>query len=116
MNPLFPILLQNIQLIHATFQCFPKSERPKMDSDIQDWIDRIEMNCKLIYNRLEQGMNQELWDEFLDQNTKLMRFISLMQATPTDDFISFLNQFENRYTTGKAVTEDFGEFMDKIII
>ena len=87
-----------------------------MDADIKDWMERVEMNCRLINNRLEQGMNQEMYDEFLDQNTKLMRFISLMQATPTDDFISFLNQFENRFSSGKAVTEDFGSYQDKIVM
>ena len=116
MNPLFPILLQNIQLIHATFQCFPKSERPKMDSDIQDWIDRIEMNCKLIYNRLDKGMDSDSLDEFLDRNSELQRFITCFKSMPQEDLIRLLEGMENRYSPGKAVTEDFGSYQDKIVI
>jgi len=82
-----------------------------MDSDIEDWMERIEMNCKLIYNRLEQGMNQELWEEFLDQNAKLMKFLKFLKDTPTERFVAMLEQIE-----AIPDTKDFGQFMDKMVI
>jgi len=74
------------------------------------------MNCKLIYNRLDKGMDSDSLDEFLDRNSELQRFVTCFKSMPQADLIQLLEGMENRYTTGKAVAEDFGQYQDKIVI
>jgi len=50
----------------------------------------------------------------LTKNKTMTRTLTILNIIAY--LIQLLEGMENRFSSGKAVTEDFGEFMDKIII